>query len=169
MTPPAQPFVPDFWDSSRVQAESAPPEPEETSPSYIAVGGDTTRISVSPTYSDFAEADPVDVPAPASQNQTFLQDVTEDLFFTASIKLPKVGQPKAAAEDVPQIITESSGSQRTDYSRTLDEDEVRGVWALLGLLAGSWVAAGLLKPSPAYTDKVEQKDDTVPEIAAEKH
>lgn len=147
-----------------MKAESNPTEPlEPISPSFIAVAGDTTHISASPTYSDFAEIKPSAESAATPKNQTFLQDVTEDLFFTSSVKLPRVRQLKAVAEDVPQIITESSASRHTDYSRTLDQDEVRGVWALLGLLASSWLVAGLLGPTPAFTDKAEQ----VPEPGVE--
>ncbi len=150
-----QPFVPDFWESSRVKAESDPPEAEgPTSPSFIAVAGDTTHISVSPTYTDFAEPDPVEVPVSSPPNQTFLQDVTEDLFFTTSFKFPKVRQPKPVAEDVAQITT-SAGLQHTDYSRTLDGDEQRGVWIFLGLLTGSWIVSGLLKPASALADESE--------------
>ena len=41
------------------------------------------------------------------------------------------------------------------YSLTLDQDERRGLWALLGLLAGSWVVAGIFQAPSAFAPASE--------------
>lgn len=164
-----KPFVPDFWDSSRVKAESAPQEPAEpTSPSFIAVAGDTTHISVSPSYTDYAEPEPAEDSATSPTVHTFFQDVAEDLFFTTSLKFPQLRQPKPVAEDVPQITT-STGTQHTDYSRTLDDDERKGVWVLLGLLTGSWIVAGFLKRSSVLGEDSKGKHEAAVEGTDKTH
>ncbi|KAI0818782.1 hypothetical protein BC629DRAFT_1588115 [Irpex lacteus] len=45
------PFVPDFWESSRVKAESAPPPPPESTPvKVLAVAGAATHIGGGPSH-----------------------------------------------------------------------------------------------------------------------
>jgi hypothetical protein len=40
--------------------------------------------------------------------------------------------------------TGTSNAREKEYSRKLDKGEVKGVWVLVGLLAGSWVLGGLV-------------------------
>jgi hypothetical protein len=44
--------------------------------------------------------------------------------------------------------TGTSNARERDYSRKLDKDEIKGMWALIGLLAGSWVLGGLFNRPP---------------------
>lgn len=118
----------------------------------LAVAGSTTHYGGGPTYnlsnSDEAfEEEPEPVP---SGKQSFWRDLADDAGLPRSFKLKKVADQ---AFDVAPT-TETSGKK--SYSRTLDSDEVRGLWVLLGLVAGSWVAAGVLQPSSAYAHTVEE-------------
>ncbi|KAI0093884.1 hypothetical protein BDY19DRAFT_919440 [Irpex rosettiformis] len=74
--PPVEaPFVPDFWESSRVKAELAPPPPPESSPiKVLAVAGAATHIGGGPSHNLYspessAAAEPVtkDEPIPFSE------------------------------------------------------------------------------------------------------
>jgi hypothetical protein len=43
---------------------------------------------------------------------------------------------------------ETTSTRENDYSRKLDKDEVKGIWMLAGLLAGSWVLGGIINGAP---------------------
>lgn len=101
-----KPFVPDFWDSSRVKAESAPQASGSSTPKMIAVAGDATHHGGGPSHKVYVPSE----------------------------------SPATGAQDA------------TPASRPLTRDEARGVWVLLGLLAGSWLAAGYFKPRSALAD-----------------
>jgi hypothetical protein len=52
--------------------------------------------------------------------------------------------------DFEETATET-GMSKT-HNRTLDNDQVRGIWVIAGLFAGSWVAGGLLKKNSKYAE-----------------
>ena len=88
--------------------------------------------------------------------------LADDMGLPRTFKLKKVADQ---AFDVAPT-TETSGEK--SYSRTLDSDEVRGIWLLFGLLAGSWLAAGALQPSSAYAQKAEEVvDEAVEKVKGE--
>jgi hypothetical protein len=48
-------------------------------------------------------------------------------------------------------VSASTGTEMSKFhNRTLDKDQVRGIWVIAGLFAGSWVAGGLLKKNSKY-------------------
>ncbi|KAI0690566.1 hypothetical protein BC835DRAFT_1417689 [Cytidiella melzeri] len=103
------PFVPDFWESSRVKAESAPPPPPELTPvKVLAVAGAATHHGGGPSHNLYT---------PTSQT--------------------------AAETTVKGDTSSASGS------------EAGGAWSLLGVLAGSWLVAGILAPTSAFASKEE--------------
>ncbi|OCH94943.1 hypothetical protein OBBRIDRAFT_788681 [Obba rivulosa] len=110
------PFLPDFWDSSRVKAESAPQAPEtSTNPKMIAVAGDSTHPGGGPLH---------------------------NVYVPSNSGSPPDGQGSAPP------------------SRSLTPEEKRGVWQLLGLLAGCWIVAGFLEPRSAYPHEDTAADKT---------
>jgi hypothetical protein len=65
--------------------------------------------------------------------------------------MPERGQVTASQQadlDFVSETGESSNTKNEDYSRKLDKDEARGVWVLVGLLAGSWVLGGIVNGAP---------------------
>lgn len=119
----------------------------------VAVAGATTHHGGGPTYNlstsdegEGFEEEPEPVP---SGKQSFWQDLADDAGLPRSFKLKK-------ADDQFDVAPTTETSGEKSYSRTLDSDEVRGLWILLGLVAGSWVAAGVLQPSSAYAHKGEE-------------
>jgi len=144
------PFAPDFWESSRVKAAEQPQEAPET-PNLIAVAGDTTHISASPSHNLFtAPETAASEPAKSSKDKTFLEDLAEDIFLPTSF--PKL---QTEGADLMQV-TNTSGSQEKDYSRTLDREEKIGLWILLGVFASSWVAAGVFQAPSKFAAKTEE-------------
>lgn len=130
----------------------------------VAVAGSTTHYGGGPTHSlsntdEAFEDEPEPVP---SEKQSFWRDLADDAGLPRSFKLKKDADQ---AFDVAPT-TETSGEK--SYSRTLDSDEVRGLWVLLGLVTGSWIAAGVLKPSSAYAQKAEEVvEDAVEKVKGE--
>ncbi|OBZ75080.1 hypothetical protein A0H81_04265 [Grifola frondosa] len=102
------PFVPDLWDSSKVKADSAPPEETDSSiPKILAVAGAATHHGGGPSHNLYPSA------------------------------------------------TESVAPVSVSFSRPLEKDERTGVWLLLGLLAGSWLAGGYFKAPSAFAEQAE--------------
>ncbi|THH33963.1 hypothetical protein EUX98_g281 [Antrodiella citrinella] len=164
--PTAQiPFTPDFWESSRVKAaEQAQEIPEAASPNLIAVAGDASHISASPSHTLFSPLESVtQEPVKSSKDKTFFEALTEDLFIPISL-------PKLQTEGVNVLqVTQTSGSQVKDHSRTLDKDEKTGLWVLLGVFVGSWVAAGVFQAPSKFAAKAEEVVEEVEGAKAAKH
>ncbi|KAJ8487892.1 hypothetical protein ONZ51_g3891 [Trametes cubensis] len=147
-SPTPIPFLPDFWESSKVKKEAAPPEPAHTpKPKVMTVAGDITHPGGGPSHNLYSPSDAVPASGPSH-------------VFEA-------GSPADAQYDVAQK-TETSGGQGKSYSRTLDQDERVGVWVLLGLFAGSWLAAGYFAPISEWVHKAEEKAEEVEDKAAAK-
>ncbi|KAI0374939.1 hypothetical protein BV20DRAFT_1048939 [Pilatotrama ljubarskyi] len=160
------PFLPDFWESSKVKKEAAPPQPEPSKPKVIAVAGDITHHGGGPSHNlyspSLASASSED--APTSMLGQLAADMADDWNLPTSFKR---SPPAESQYDVAQK-TETSGGQDKSYSRTLDKDEKMGVWVLLGLFAGSWLAAGYFAPVSEWSHKVVEKAQDVEEKAAGK-
>ena len=54
-------------------------------------------------------------------------------------------------ESLPDEAT-SLSAQGEHHGRTLDTDERKGVWVVLGVLAGSWLAGGLLSREAQFAE-----------------
>ncbi|KAI0636926.1 hypothetical protein C8Q77DRAFT_1095173 [Trametes polyzona] len=162
------PFLPDFWDSSKVKKADAPQEPGPSSkPKVITVAGDITHHGGGPShnlYSPSPSSSSSPQKAPTSVLGQLAASMAEDLSLPTSFQRPA---PTEAQYDVAQK-TETSGGQDKSYSRTLDKDEKAGVWVLLGLFAGSWLAAGYFAPVSEWAHKVEEKAEDVQDKAAGK-
>lgn len=145
-----QPFTPDFWESSRVKAAEQPQEAPET-PNLIAVAGDATHISASPSHNLFTASETAtSEPVKSSKDKTLLEDLAEDMFLPTSF--PKL---QTEGADLMQV-TNTSGAQEKDHSRTLDREEKNGLWVLLGVFLGSWVAAGAFQAPSKFAAKAEE-------------
>lgn len=149
-----QPFLPDLWESSKLNAETAPVDPlDVSSPSILAVAGDASHIS--------GTSHTLEVPTPTPElssetsraETSIFQDIAEDMYLPTSFKLP-------AASEIPSDLIKVTGTSSTEektHSRILDRDEKNGVWVLVGLLAGSWLAAGFFKSPSAFAEqKIEE-------------
>ena len=91
------------------------------------------------------------VPAPVSTAVPpggLLQDIARD------IGIPPSFNTENAKQAVADLFSQTKGKHTyTGPSRELDKDEARGVWVLLGLLAGSWIAAGIIDRASASEGK----------------
>ncbi|KAI0780886.1 hypothetical protein BD413DRAFT_500838 [Trametes elegans] len=168
------PFVPDFWDSSKVKKEAAPSDTVTPSrPKVITVAGDITHHGGGPSHnlhSPSTSSSSTPESAPTSLLGQLAADMAEDLSLPTSFKR---APPTDAQYDIAQK-TETSGGQDKSYSRTLDRDEQTGVWILLGLFASSWAAAGYFAPVSEWAHKTEEKveekvQDVQDKVAGKKH
>lgn len=78
----------------------------------------------------------------------FWQDVADDIGLPTSWKREQLTDRQKAVLDSLLEKTGTSNAREKDHSRKLDKDEVKGVWVLVGLLAGSWVLGGLANGPP---------------------
>lgn len=135
------PFVPDFWDSS-----SPKPEPIEPShPKLHVVSGSATHPDGGPTYNlekpqDAVVIEEVVVIEPEGQakpaiDSGLFRDLASDLGLPRSFR---------AGEAVSNVVraAKEQGPDVHAKSRPLNNEQTRGVWVLLGLLAGSWIVGG---------------------------
>ncbi|KAI0721050.1 hypothetical protein C8T65DRAFT_632062 [Cerioporus squamosus] len=168
------PFFPDSWESSKLKHESVPAQSApSTGPKVVVVAGEATHPGGGPShnlYSPSSSSSPSSAPRPAPKTAVgqLLAGMADDLGVPTTFKLPGAadGQYDVAAK------TETSGAQEKTYSRKLDGDEKKGLWVLLGVFAGSWIAAGAFAPTSEWAQKaekkVEEKAQDVQEMAAGK-
>lgn len=134
-----QPYVPDFWNSAQLKV-ATPVEPEL--PKLHVVSGSATRYDGGPTYnlekhqeddstSPTAQADDL----PASKEVGFWADVCESLGLPRSFSAPRTLSNLAAQAG-------KDGSQT--HSRSLTDEERKGLYILLGIVGGSWLVGGLV-------------------------
>jgi hypothetical protein len=138
--------VPDFWDSKPI---SKPQTAEPRLPKLVIIAGADTHHGGGPSHNLLDEhrhsahlTDSHIVPAPMNTTvpSGLLQDIVQDLGVSSSVNLPSI---KGVAGSFSQAKEKPAGQ-----SRDLNKDEIRGLWILLGLLAGSWVLGGLVNGTP---------------------
>ncbi|KAI0256836.1 hypothetical protein BJV78DRAFT_1357942 [Lactifluus subvellereus] len=156
------PFTPDFWESSRAKAAAAPAPLEEPHvPKVIVIAGDTARadsMHISEPGREHVSvldhhAEPSSAPKVSNLRSLFL-DIADDVPLPKDLSVLKVNRAQRVllGDLIEEISTSTGQGQSRFHSRTLDKDEVRGVWILLGLLAGSWLAGGLLRKKSKYPE-----------------
>lgn len=150
-----QPFVPDFWESSRVKAaeqQSSEGVLDAEIPNLIAVAGDATHISASPSHTLYTGLESTDqAPAKLSKDKTFFQDIAEDMFIPAS-------WPKA-----------ESDVQEKHQSRSLNNEERSGLWAFLGIFVGSFIGAALFESPSKFASEAEKAKEEAASAGTAKH
>ncbi|KAI6150425.1 hypothetical protein BKA82DRAFT_4115493 [Pisolithus tinctorius] len=138
------PYLPDFWDSAKLNSTVTDPDPEP--PKLHVVGGAATHHDGGPTYllEKHSEADTVQSVADVADKVIViksgnLQEVFADLGIPTTIRLRPVADNTVVE---PPIQT-----------RSLSREEVTGLYALLGILVGSWALGGILSPRPTVEDE----------------
>ena len=156
---PVQPFSPDFWESSRAKAAAAAALPEEPHvPKVILIAGDSARadsVSVPVREHDSLELlhhteHSATAAAPNVSNvRSLFLDVADDLVLPKDLSAFKPLRGRLPQPD--DLIDGTSSATSRFHTRTLDKGEVKGLWIIFGLFAGSWLAGGLLKKESKYT------------------
>jgi len=87
-----------------------------------------------------------------SNLRSFFLDVADDVVLPKDLSALK--PHKGRLPQPEDLLDETSTSTETSefHTRTLDKDEVRGLWIIFGLFAGSWLAGGLLKKESKYAE-----------------
>jgi len=147
-----QPFLPDFWNSAHVREADAIShvEPEFPLRKVIVVGGSTVQLAEGVAYDSEASHHESESSSPSPstpvRKEGLFADMMEDLGLppTFDSKLPFT----KAKEIASSLITGSQSDQQhfRFQSKRLDPEEKRGVWALLFILGGSWLAGGIFAP-----------------------
>ena len=161
LTSAFQPFLPDFWDSSRSRGADAirhDVQAETPMRKVLVVAGTSTPHAGGPTYgpsdSDYGDDHAVSKATASTSAPGLWRDVTEDFGLPQSFD-PRA--PLTKARDAIVSAFDDAPHQKHEpafQSRPLDQDEVKGLWALLLIFGGSWLAGGMFdgskkkKPSP---------------------
>jgi len=153
------PFYPDSYDSiyHPNPYTSADPLP----PKVLVVAGSSTHHGGGPSHNAFDGPESLDrheyepplsssssVTASAISSAGVWQDVADDIGLSGLWNRGQVAGGRKAVLDSLLEKTGTSNAREKDHSRKLDRDEVKGVWVLVGLLAGSWVVGGLVNSPP---------------------
>lgn len=143
-----QPFVPDFWESSK----NKDPEPiqEVTTPKLVLASGESTYHGGGPSLNLYQY--PVE-PSESGSSQALkssgtggiFADMVDDLGLSGFRFLPKADL-KLQAEMVDSLTYHATTPAQKEFSRSLDEDERKGLWVLLGIIGGGWLLGGLFGP-----------------------
>lgn len=126
----SQPFVPDFWDSSKFKPKEQQEHTESHDPKVLVVAGAATHLGGGPSHNLYSEPESTasDSTPEVSlfKKEGFWYDVFSDSGLPTTVKVPSVN---FESQEVPR-----------------DSTSARGVWTLIGLLFGSWVVAGVAAP-----------------------
>jgi hypothetical protein len=79
-------------------------------------------------------------------------DIADDLVLPTDLSAlrPNKGRIPAPHDLLDEAAIPTARSRF--HTRTLHKDEVRGLWVIFGLVAGSWLAGGLFKKEPKYAE-----------------
>jgi len=124
------------------------------------VAGDPSRADSSNILEPIGEH--VDLEHPLSNPKvsnlrSVLLDIADDAVLPKDLDVLKVTKNRQGVPDDLIEGTTTSVGESKFHTRTLDKDEVRGVWIILGLFAGSWLAGGLLKKESRYAESSPDK------------
>ncbi len=84
--------------------------------------------------------------------RSLFHDVADDLMLPKDLGVFKYGKGRLPLRDDLYEETSASTGISKSHNRTLDDDQVKGAWVIVGLFAGSWVAGGLLKKNSKYAE-----------------
>ncbi|KAA1471119.1 hypothetical protein DENSPDRAFT_837047 [Dentipellis sp. KUC8613] len=150
------PFVPDNWESYRVQAqaEAAASTGEPETPKIVVVAGSSTHALGGPTHNLETAVDVAPLGAAESTPSSpeakglrgLLNDVADDLGLPRNIQL---NPQRAFRETLATEPTTAPGKGQTQ-SRELDHEEKLGAWAIAGILITTWVLGGALAKESAF-------------------
>lgn len=87
---------------------------------------------------------PPEVSANWTARKGFWQDVADDVGVPGQWGSVELAAKRQAVMDSLLQTTGTSSIREKQHSRTLDVEEQRGVWVLLGLLTGGWIVGGLV-------------------------
>ena len=131
--------------------------PEEPDiPKVIIVAGDTARADSTHIIPEHVTvehhpAEPASVPKASNLRGLFV-DIADDLMLPKDLNVLKPSKGRLPLrDDLFEEISTSTAMSKFHF-RTLDDDQVRGVWVIVGLIAGSWLAGGLLKKNSKYAE-----------------
>lgn len=133
-----QPYVPDFWNSAQPKAV-APLEPEL--PKLHVVSGSATHYDGGPTYNleKLQEGDStsttVQTDDPPASKGGFWADFCESLGLPRSF---------SARRTLSSLAARAEKDESQTQSRSLTDEERKGLYILLGILGGSWLVGGLV-------------------------
>ena len=97
--------------------------------------------------------EPASVPKASNLRNLFV-DVADDLMLPKDLNAFKYSKGRLHLHgDFEETSTSTGNSEMSKFhNRTLDNDQVKGIWAIAGLFAGSWVAGGLLKKNSKFAE-----------------
>ncbi|KAF8580877.1 hypothetical protein K439DRAFT_264507 [Ramaria rubella] len=154
---PQIPFLPDFWDSSRIRGANGNHHDVEAPthmPKVLILTSASTQHAGGPVYDTVELADDHIEQAPkAASKQGLWTDITTDL------GLPPLSDIAATLTKAPPATTYEQQYNDQSKSGYLDVDETRGVWVLLSIFGGSWLAGGIFGPKEPRNNKNKNTTD----------
>lgn len=131
-------------------------------------GGPSHNLYSSDTSSSSASDTPLYTrKTPTSDVGKLFADMADDVGIPTTFQLRGSGD---AQYDVAAQTQTFAAQQGKSYSRTLDEDEKKGLLVLFGVFAGSWVAASIFAPVSEWAHKAEKNaQDVQGKTSGKKH
>ncbi|KAG8217732.1 hypothetical protein J3R82DRAFT_5891 [Butyriboletus roseoflavus] len=133
------PYVPDFWNSAQPKAVT-PLEPEL--PKLHVVGGSATHYDGGPTYNleKHQEGDSIS-PIVQADNPPASKEVGIWADFCESLGLPR---SFSARRTLSNLAAQAGKDKSQTRSRSLTDEERKGLYILLSIVGGSWLVGGLV-------------------------
>lgn len=138
-----QPFVPDFWESSK-EAVTTAQEAAPSTPKLILTAGSSTHHGGGPSLNayDFTAESTESSSSRSDGSGGIVSDVLDDLGL-AGLQLSPKRDAKLEAEMKELLTYEATVPENREYSRKLDDGEKKGLYVLLGIFGGGWLLGGV--------------------------
>lgn len=133
-----------MWDSKAKNAAAAAQEAARavaeslTMPKVVTAASPVTHLGGGPSSNAYEP--------PSGQSQP-VHEASAQASGVLGGLAQEIGFPSTAeiTESLAKI-TDPASAPRLPKSRDLTEEDKKGLWILLGLIAGGWIAGGLLSP-----------------------
>ncbi|KZV86549.1 hypothetical protein EXIGLDRAFT_774513 [Exidia glandulosa HHB12029] len=139
------PFVYDFWDSKAKNAAAAAQAAAEAAattlpglPKVITAAGTATHLGGGPSSNAYEP--PIEQAQPVIRTAGQVSGVWGGL--ADDIGLPSTDEIRNSLAK----ITDPASTPPLPKSKDLTEDDKKGLWMLVGLIAGGWIAGGIFSP-----------------------
>jgi len=143
-----KPFVPDFWDSKAktAAAEAAAQLPEPPLPKVVTASAESTLPGGGPSSRIYQPSEMIKAfKEGGKQNVTGTSEALSNPLSKLS-SLANLGSFSKNQATSEEFIAKPSAERGVGDAKELNDEEVRGLYVLLGIVMGGWLLGAILSP-----------------------
>jgi hypothetical protein len=141
-----KPFAPDFWDSKAKTAaiEAATQSPEPPLPKVITAAAESTFPGGGPSSRIFQPSETIKAFKEGGKQKT---PETSWILSNPLSKLSSFASSSGKQVSSEELVVKPGAEREVgDVKRELNDEEVRGLYVLLGIVGGGWLLGAIFSP-----------------------